>query len=105
MKSIESISLLEQIISFEDVGSTEPLGRQFGAIEPATVPDDFLGHFFGAETSFNDVEEDQAPAMMTYAIVDAAKVPQFVQIIEASGLEFLASFLRSLKVLGVSVST
>lgn len=61
------------------INEIEPLGDQFGADPKKTVPDKLHGALFDE-------------LLETYAILDAAKVPNLPELLEASGLEYKCLF-------------
>ena len=79
----------------EEIASAQPLDQQFGAIELTTLPVEFFEYFFGESPlsySSEVIADVKSVSMFTYAIIDAAKVDQFVQIIGTSDLEHLCLF-------------
>jgi len=81
----------------EEIEGVEPLDSQFGVHPPKTVPDALYEPLFGqpdptpAEVA-NYGGADKVPPLHTYAILDAAKVVNFVEMLEASGLEYRCLF-------------
>ncbi|WP_106743582.1 DUF4123 domain-containing protein [Yoonia maritima] len=80
----------------EHIGSVEPLDAQFGLDHPKTVPEPLSELFFGqpgpSELAMMGGEPDKVPPLQTYAILDAAKVTNFVEMLEASSLEHCCLF-------------
>lgn len=88
----------EPLLSVEAIEGVEPLDDQFGAHPPKTVPDAVYDLLFG-QFDLTDEERqavgdgsDDLPRMQTYAILDAAKVSDLVELLEASGLQHLCLF-------------
>ena len=87
----------EGYLHIEEIEGVEPLDSQFGVHPPKTVPDALYEPLFGqpdptpAEgTQYGS--SDKVPPLHTYAILDAAKVVNFVEMLEASGLEHRCLF-------------
>lgn len=74
------------------IGHVEPLGLQLGVQPKKTVPDCLYDTMFGqpipteAEAGFAGGDQISVPSMQTYAILDAAKVVNLPELLEASGL-------------------
>ena len=87
----------EGYLHIEEVEGVEPLDSQFGVHPPKTVPDALYEPLFG-QPDPTPAEEaqygsaDKVPSLHTYAILDAAKVVNFVEMLEASGLEHRCLF-------------
>ena len=87
----------EGYLHIEEIEGVEPLDNQFGVHPPKTVPDALYEPLFGQpEPSAAEVEQyggaDKVPPLNTYAILGAAKVVNFVEMLEASGLEHRCLF-------------
>jgi len=87
----------EGYLHIEEIKSVEPLDSQFGVHPPKTVPDALYQPLFGQPdpipvevAQYGDA--DKVPPLNTYAILDAAKVVNFVEMLEASGLEHRCLF-------------
>jgi len=84
-------------LHIEEIGGVEPLDSQFGVHPPKTVPDALYEPLFG-QTDPTPAEvaqygsAEKVPPLHTYAILDAAKVVNFVEMLEASGLEHRCLF-------------
>ena len=83
----------EPHLNIEIIEGIEPLDEQFGVADPKTVPDALYGPLFRQPEPTED-ELVQAgglptkvPPLHTYAILDAAKVPDLPELLAASGLE------------------
>lgn len=78
---------------FEGIG---PLGPQLGVFPKKAVPDAILDALFGQAKSTETGEAGgngaAIPATQTYAILDAAKVPNLPELLERSGLEHRCLF-------------
>jgi len=87
----------EGYLHIEEIEGVEPLDMQFGVHPPKTVPDALYEPLFGqpdptpAEVAQYGSAE-KVPPLHTYAILDAAKVVNFVEMLEASGLEHRCLF-------------
>jgi len=84
-------------LHIEEIKGVEPLDSQFGMHPPKTVPDALYQPLFGQPdpTPAEVVQygsADKVPPLHTYAILDAAKVVNFVEMLEASGLEHRCLF-------------
>lgn len=85
-------------LTIELIDCVEPLDGQFGVEVPKTVPDALYDALFGlAEPSKAEIETancDAAkiPPLHTYAILDAAKVPNLPEMLEVFGLEHRCLF-------------
>lgn len=87
----------EGYLHIEEIEGVEPLDAQFGVHPLKTVPDALYEPLFGQpEPSAAEVVQyggaDKVPPLNTYAILDAAKVVNFVVMLEASGLEYRCLF-------------
>ena len=87
----------ESYLHIEEIGGVAPLDAQLGVNPLKTVPDALYEPLFGQpEPSTAEVAEyggaEKVPPLNTYAILDAAKVVNFVEILEASGLEHRCLF-------------
>ncbi len=85
-------------IKIEPIEGLEPLDDQFGAEVPKTVPDALYEVLFG-QTEPTDAKiaaaggiPENVPPLNTYAILDAAKVTNLPELLEASGLEHRCLF-------------
>ncbi len=78
---------------FEGIG---PLGPQLGVFPKKAVPDAILDALFvqaeATETGEAGGNGAAIPAMQTYAILDAAKIPNLPELLERSGLEHRCLF-------------
>jgi len=84
-------------LHIEEIEGVEPLDMQFGVHPPKTVPDALYEPLFGQpDPSAAEMAQyggaDKVPPLNTYAILDAAKVVNFVEMLEASGLEHRCLF-------------
>jgi len=84
-------------LHIEEIKGVEPLDSQFGMHPPKTVPDALYEPLFGQpDPTPSEVAQyggaDKVPPLNTYAILDAAKVVNFVEMLEASGLEHRCLF-------------
>jgi len=87
----------EGYLHIEEIKGVEPLDNQFGVYPPKTVPDALYEPLFGQpDPTPAEVAQyggaDKVPPLNTYAILDAAKVVNFVEMLEASGLEHRCLF-------------
>jgi len=87
----------EGYLHIEEIKGVEPLDSQFGVHPPKTVPDALYEPLFGQpDPTPAEVAQyggaDTVPPLNTYAILDAAKVVNFVEMLEASGLEHRCLF-------------
>jgi len=87
----------EGYLHIEEVEGVEPLDSQFGVHPPKTVPGALYQPLFGQpDPTRTEVAQygsaDKVPPLHTYAILDAAKVVNFVEMLEASGLEHRCLF-------------
>lgn len=75
-----------------------PLGDQFGVAAPKIVPDALHDFLFGqpepteAELAEAGGDPAKVPSLRTYAILDAAKVTNLPEMLDASGLEHRCLF-------------
>jgi len=87
----------EGYLHIEEIEGVEPLDSQFGVHPPKTVPDALYQPLFGqpdptpAEVAQYGSAE-KVPPLSTYAILDAAKVVNFIEMLEASELEHRCLF-------------
>ncbi|UWQ79509.1 DUF4123 domain-containing protein [Leisingera sp. S132] len=77
-------------LEFGTLAEVEPLGTQFGADQPKTVPDILHPAIFG-QPGLGDEPEGKR-RLNTYALLDAAKVPALLELLETSGLEHRCLF-------------
>lgn len=70
-------------LQIETIDGVEPLDAQLGVTEFKTVPDALYEPLFGQPDDTN---------LHTYAILDAAKVPNLPELLEVSGLEHRCLF-------------
>lgn len=87
----------EGYLHIEAIEGVGPLGGQFGVYPPKTVPDALHVPLFGQpDPTKAEVAQygsaEAVPPLNTYAILDAAKVVNFVEMLEASGLEYRCLF-------------
>ena len=87
----------EGYLHIEEIEGVEPLDSQFGVHPPKTVPDVLYDPLFGQpDPTPAEVAQygsaDKVPPLHTYAILDAAKVVNFVEMLEASGLKHRCLF-------------
>ena len=87
----------ESYLCIEEIEGVAPLDMQFGMYPPKTVPDVLYEPLFGQpEPTTAEVAQygrvDAVPPLNTYAILDAAKVVNFAEMLEASGLEYRCLF-------------
>jgi len=76
-------------LSVQIIDDVEPLDSQFGVSAPLTVPVVLHEMLFGHP----QLNEDSAVLpLLTYAILDAAKVMGLVEMLETSGLEYACLF-------------
>ena len=73
----------EPALQIDTIEGVEPLDAQLGVVELKTVPDAIYEPLFG--------QPSDAP-LHTYAILDAAKVPNLPELLEVSGLEHRCLF-------------
>lgn len=78
------------------IDNVVPLDDQFGAATLKFTPDALFEALFGAPIAQNDVEKrpgkDHACSVATYAILDAAKIPNLVELLFVAGLEHRCLF-------------
>ncbi|WP_339108020.1 DUF4123 domain-containing protein [Thioclava sp. GXIMD4216] len=84
-------------LRIEEIRDVEPLDSQFGTLPKKTVPDVLYEPFFGqSDPTEAEIEKfgslDAVPQLKTYAILDAAKVPNLPEILEQSGLAYRCLF-------------
>jgi len=84
-------------LHIEEIDGVEPLDSQFGVHPLKTVPDALYEPLFGQpEPTPAEVAQfgsiDAVPPLNTYAILDAAKVVNFVEMLETSDLQFHCLF-------------
>jgi len=87
----------EGYLHIEEIEGVGPLDSQFGVHPPKTVPDALYEPLFGQpDPTPAEVAQyggaGKVPPLHTYAILDAAKVVNFVEMLEASGLEYRCLF-------------
>ena len=87
----------EGYLHIEEIKGVKPLDSQFGVHPPKTVPDVLYQPLFGQpDPTPAEVAQyggaDKVPPLGTYAVLDAAKVVNFVEMLEASGLEHRCLF-------------
>ena len=63
-----------------------PLGPQFGAAEPQSVPEDLFEPLFG------DVPSENETPLGTFALLDGAKFPDLIETLEATDLDYRCLF-------------
>lgn len=68
-----------------------PLDGQFGAEKPKPVPDELREIIFGS-LEVEGAKPAKSSAVQTYAILDAARIRNVVEILETSGLEHRCLF-------------
>ena len=79
-------------LTVETIEGVEPLDMQFGVTAPLSVPDALQDALFGqpdpteAEIAAHGGDPTCVPPLQTYAILDAAKVTNLSDMLEASGL-------------------
>ena len=73
----------EPALQIDTIDGVEPLDAQLGVVELKTVPDALYEPLFG--------QPSDTP-LHTYAILDAAKVPNLPELLEVSGLEHRCLF-------------
>lgn len=80
-------------LTVETIEDVVPLDSQFGVAEPLTVPEALQHELFGqpaptaaAEIATHADDSIQGPQLQTYAILDAAKVTNLPEMLEASAL-------------------
>lgn len=82
-------------LSIETIEGVEPLDNQFDVNEPKTVPDKLYNPLFDqpppTETEIKD-SDGNVPPMKTYAILDAAKIVNLPELLDASGLKHKCLF-------------
>ena len=77
---------------FATIENVSPLDGQIGIAEPLNVPDALREVLFGqpepaqAGTGHYKNEQDGQPLLHTYAILDAAKVPNLPELLDTAGL-------------------
>ncbi|MFT6606209.1 MAG: hypothetical protein ACJA2X_001412 [Halocynthiibacter sp.] len=88
----------QRLPQIKEIDEVLPLDDQFGASAPKTVPDAIFSHLFGQQdpthsesvTVGGDIAD--APPLKTYAILDAAKVTNLVELLGNSRLEHRCLF-------------
>ena len=86
------------VLEIQTIESVEPLDNQFGVDVPKTVPDALYDALFGlpepteAELARADDDPVSVLPLHIYAILDAAKVTNFVEMLAMSGLEHSCLF-------------
>jgi len=85
----------QPVLQIEEVEGVEPLNDRFGVDAPMTVPHALHEAMFGqsglSETGIEG-ELVKVPPLQTYAILDAARVPNLPERLEASGLDHRCLF-------------
>jgi hypothetical protein len=87
----------ERQLQIGTIDGVEPLNSQFGITQPKTVPDVLREPLLGqpeptaAELAV-EVDPIQIPPLHTYAILDAARVSDLPELLDASGLEHRCLF-------------
>lgn len=85
--------LPEQQLQIDTIDDVEPLNGQFGINHPETVPDALREPLFGQpEPTTAEVDPTQITPLLTYAILDAAKISGLPELLDASGLEHRCLF-------------
>ncbi|MBL3611001.1 DUF4123 domain-containing protein [Rhodovulum sulfidophilum] len=95
--SKREITADEHAPRIEVIAGVEPLDGQFGVLAPKSVPDKLHTPLFGqpepnpAEIALG-VDISAAPSLGTFAVLDAARLPNLPEILSASGLEYACLF-------------
>ena len=87
----------ERQLQIGTIDGVEPLNGQFGIAQPKTVPDVLREPLLGqpeptAAELAAEVDPAKIPPLQAYAILDAARVSDLPELLDASGLEHRCLF-------------
>lgn len=86
--------VVQSTFNLSVIEGVQPLDAQFGLQTPKTVPEALYSTLFGARDIPKKATQttDSVPLLNTYAVIDAAKVTNLDECLEASGLEHRCLF-------------
>lgn len=79
-------------MNIETIENIIPLDEQRGVDSKQSIPIQLEDSFFGQAGAFEGDNTVKTLTLETYAILDAAKVPNLPELLEASGLEYKCLF-------------
>ena len=83
-------------LRFETIQDIRPLGTQIGVFPKKAAPEALREALFGGPRWIEDEPDANdrmsEPQVLTYAILDAAKIPSFPELLARSGLQFRCLF-------------
>lgn len=84
-------SVRPPVVENDTISGIEPLSQKLGTMSDETVPEMVKDLMFG-QVPVDTTDRGAKPSLGTYAILDAAKVTNLAEILEASGLEHCGLF-------------
>ena len=100
-RPVSQASRTSHTLQIEMIDDVEPLDDQFGVLTPVAVPNVLLKPLFGQTSAgqgglaLAETDLTKLPPIQTYAILDAAKVMNLPELLDASGLEHRCLFQGS----------
>lgn len=80
------------LFAIKAISDVSPLDDQFGVDQPKSAPDALYEHLFGQSKLIED-DKRSVETLRTFAVLDAAKVANLPELLEASGLKHRCLFI------------